>query len=99
MDSAHKIKVEIAFALPDHQYLVSENFAEGTTLGEALKVSHFLAKHPEIPVNEKAVGIWSKVMPLDTPLRDGDRIEIYRPLLADPKTARRNRAQKDKSAR
>ena len=63
----------------------------GATLIDALRVSGMLERHPHIDLARQAVGIWGRIRALDTPLLDGDRIEIYRPLQVDPKEARRRR--------
>jgi putative ubiquitin-RnfH superfamily antitoxin RatB of RatAB toxin-antitoxin module len=66
---------------------------EGTTLRTAIEESGVLAAHPELRAAELSVGVFSKLLPLDTPVEEGDRIEIYRPLVVDPKEARRHRAE------
>ena len=63
----------------------------GATLIDALRASGVLERHPHIDLAHRAVGIWGRIRALDTPLRDGDRVEIYRPLQVDPKEARRRR--------
>jgi uncharacterized protein len=70
----------------------------GSTLGDALAQSGVLQRHALV-VHTVRAGIWGKAKPLDTPLRDKDRVEIYRPLLVDPKEARRQRYQRHKEAR
>jgi len=67
--------------------------AQGATLGDAIKASGLLAAHPELNLAQLAVGVFSRPRALEEPVHDGDRIEIYRPLLVDPKEARRHRAQ------
>ena len=66
---------------------------DGTTVGEAIKRSGIARRFPEIESARALVGIFGKRTPLSAPVRDGDRIELYRPLIAEPKAARRNRAQ------
>ena len=63
----------------------------GATLMDALRASGMLERHPHIDLARQAVGIWGRIRALDTPLQDGDRVEIYRPLQFDPKEARRRR--------
>ena len=63
----------------------------GATLVDALRASGVLERHPQIDLARQAVGIWGRIRALDTPLKDGDRVEIYRPLQVDPKEARRRR--------
>jgi putative ubiquitin-RnfH superfamily antitoxin RatB of RatAB toxin-antitoxin module len=71
---------------------------EGTTLGDALHRSGLLERHPEIDLAAQKVGIWGRVLPPQTLLRERDRVEVYRPLTVDPKEARRLRYRKDKAA-
>ncbi|MEM9100967.1 MAG: RnfH family protein [Pseudomonadota bacterium] len=90
------ILIEVAYALPDKQTLLALQVPEGTRVAEAIHLSGILDKHPEIDTQVNKVGIFSKLAKLDTELRDKDRVEIYRPLIADPKEARRKRAEKAK---
>lgn len=69
----------------------------GATVLDALRASGVLDRHPAF--GSAAAGIWGRVVPADTPLRDGDRVELYRPLLVDPKEARRLRARRQRDAR
>jgi putative ubiquitin-RnfH superfamily antitoxin RatB of RatAB toxin-antitoxin module len=91
------ISIEIAYAKPDTQVLISLKVDEGTTIEEAITRSGILAQFPEIDLTHNKVGVFSKIVKLDTLLRDKDRIEIYRPLLADPKEIRRKRAEEGKT--
>lgn len=91
-----KIRVEVVYALPHEQTLLTLEVPQGTTLGDAIKVSGVLEKHPDIDLAANKVGIFGKLSKLDVPLRDKDRIEIYRPLIADPKEVRRKRAEEGK---
>lgn len=91
---ASDISVQICYALPDRQILLDLKVEGGTTLYQAVKQGNFLHTLPEIDLSTSRVGIHGKLKTLDTVLRDGDRIEIYRPLVADPKDARRARAGK-----
>lgn len=68
----------------------------GATLGDALRASGLLERHPAIDLAACKVGIWGRVLPLSTPLRERDRVEVYRPLTVDPKEARRLRYRKDR---
>ena len=63
----------------------------GATLIDALRASGFLERHPHIDLARQEVGIWGRIRALDAPLKDGDRVEVYRPLQVDPKEARRRR--------
>ena len=86
--------VEVAYALPDKQSLISLEVEEGTTIKEAIEVSGVLDTYNQIDLTRDKVGIFSKFARLDTVLREKDRIEIYRPLIADPKKVRKERAAK-----
>ena len=90
------ITVEVAYAKPSSQKIISINVLEETTIQEAILRSGILDEFPEIDLNENKVGIFSKAATLDSVLHDKDRIEIYRPLLADPKEARRKRAEQQR---
>lgn len=88
------ITVEVVYATPEKQKLVRLEVAPGCTVGQAIERSGLAAAFPGMVVDPKAVGIFGRKVPLDHALRPGDRVEIYRPLIADPKEARRQRAQK-----
>lgn len=87
-----QINIEIAYALPDRYYLKSFKVDEGTMIQTAILQSGILQQFTEIDLRENKVGIYSRPAKLNDQLKDGDRIEIYRPLLADPKEIRRKRA-------
>ena len=91
------IKVEVAYAKPEIQVILPLDVAEGTTLEQAIINSGILEKFPEIDLGNNKVGIFGKIAKLDVPLQDRDRVEIYRPLIADPKESRRKRAEKKES--
>ncbi len=91
--------VEVAYALPDKQSLVSLEVEKGTTLKEAIEASGILDSFEQIDLNKDRVGIFSKFATLDTVLREKDRVEIYRPLIADPKKVRKERAAEGKAMR
>ena len=91
--------VEVAYALPDKQSLISLEVEEGTTIKEAIEASGVLDAYDQIDLARDKVGIFSKFATLDTVLREKDRVEIYRPLIADPKKVRKERAAKGKSMR
>ena len=86
------IEVQVCHALPDSSFLRSLTVPAGTTLGQALEQSGVLREFPGIDLAVNIVGIYGKKKSLDTVLREHDRIEVYRPLQADPKEARRRRA-------
>jgi len=90
--SAEAINVEVAYAKPDVQVILRVEVPAGTTLEEAVRRAGLLERFPEIDLAENKVGVWSKVAKRDTVLGDGDRVEIYRPLIADPKAVRKQRA-------
>ncbi len=90
------INVEVAYALPDVQMLVPLSVEEGATVETAIRQSGLLAKFPEIDLATAKVGIWNKASELSATLREKDRVEIYRPLIADPKEVRRKRAEEGK---
>ncbi len=86
------ITVELIYALPQEQALITVKVAPGTQVEEAIRASGILERYPEIDLTTTKVGIFSKVTKLNEVLRDGDHIEIYRPLIADPKEMRRKKA-------
>ena len=90
------INVEEHYALPHEQTLLSVDVAQGTTLADAVKISGMLERYPDIDLASNKVGIFGKLSKQDVVLRDKDRVEIYRPLLADPKEVRRKRAEEGK---
>lgn len=89
------IQIEVVYALPDQQKLLTLQVEENCTIEQALKQSGILESFPEIDLAVNKVGIFSRVVKLDEQLREGDRIEIYRPLIADPKEARKKKAEKN----
>lgn len=86
------LRVEVVYALPDRQQVVTLALPAGTTLGQAIEASGLRQGHPEINTDSGRFGIFARPARLDTVLRDCDRVEIYRPLIADPKEVRRQRA-------
>ncbi|HYS51466.1 MAG TPA: RnfH family protein [Burkholderiales bacterium] len=93
--SPSKISVEIVYALPDRQVLRRIMLPDGSTVEDAIQVSGLRAAFPEMDTTH--VGIHGEPVPLTTVLRDRDRVEIYRPLRADPKEVRRTRAAKKRA--
>lgn len=87
------IAVEVAYATPQKQHLLSLNVPQGSTLEDALRRSGILELCPEIDLSVNKVGVWGRLGKLDQPLESRDRAEIYRALKADPKEARRKRAR------
>ena len=91
------IDVEVSYALPSKQELIKVRVSEGATVRDAIEASGILAKHPDIELDGRnKVGVFAKLTRLDTALRDRDRVEIYRPLIADPKAVRKKRAEEGK---
>ncbi len=90
------IKVEVAYALREEQALLVVDTVEGTIVKEVIKQSEILDKYPEIDLETVKVGIFGKLTKMDQGVRDRDRIEIYRPLIADPKEVRRRKAAEGK---
>ena len=93
---ADEIRVEVSYALPEQQVILPIQSFAGITVEEAIKRSGILERFPEIQLTQDKVGIFSKLTKLDAVLRDKDRVEIYRPLIADPKEVRRKRAEEGK---
>lgn len=91
------IPVEVAYALPTQQILLKINVAEGATAEQAVQASGILEKFPEIDLTQNKIGIFGKLTKTDSVLRENDRVEIYRPLIADPKGVRRQRAAEGKA--
>jgi putative ubiquitin-RnfH superfamily antitoxin RatB of RatAB toxin-antitoxin module len=89
-----KITVEVVYAAPARQVLLTLQVEAGCTAGEAIERSGIREEFPGLTVDPAAVGIFSRKVPLDHPLIEGDRVEIYRPLVADPKETRRRRAKR-----
>jgi putative ubiquitin-RnfH superfamily antitoxin RatB of RatAB toxin-antitoxin module len=88
------MKVEVVYAKPEEQALVMLDVAPGSTVIAAIQLSGLLERYPEIDLASIAVGIFGELTILQTELREGDRVEIYRPLQVDPKDARVRRARK-----
>lgn len=91
-----KISIQIAYALPDSYFLQRYQVEAGTIIQNAILQSGILEQYKEIDLRSNTVGIFSRLAKLSDVLEDGDRIEIYRPLLADPKEIRRKRAEQQK---
>lgn len=92
-----EIVVEVVYALPEKQYLRSVTLEEGSTVEQAIKASGLLELRRDIDLTSNKVGVYSRPVKLSDPLADGDRVEIYRPLIADPKEMRRQRAERSAS--
>ncbi len=86
--------VDVVYALPKQQKMISVTIASGTTAIDALKQSNMLKFFPEIDLEKVKLGVFNNLIKHDTELHAGDRLEVYRPLIADPKDVRRRRAEK-----
>lgn len=92
MEPDSHMHVELVYALPAAQEVLELSLPQGVTIRRALELSGLLDRHPDIDGDALAVGVFGRTAGADTVLKDGDRVEIYRPLVADPKQARRRRA-------
>lgn len=90
--------IEVAYALPQEQVIIGIDVEGAITVEEAIRRSHILERFPEIDLAENKVGVFGKLGRLEDILQEGDRVEIYRRLIADPKQARKKRAEKEQSA-
>ncbi|AVZ82898.1 RnfH family protein [Edwardsiella ictaluri] len=91
-----EMSIEVVYALPEKQYLHRLTLPQGSSVGQAIERSGLLAQRSEIDLGKNKVGVFSRPVRLEDPLRDGDRVEIYRPLIADPRELRRQRAERAK---
>jgi len=89
------IRVEVAYAMPERQHLVELEVAAGTTAGEAVRWSGLLAEYPGLDAAD--IGVFGEPVAASHVLEDGDRVEIYRPLEADPRDVRRERARRGRA--
>lgn len=89
-----EIRVEVVYALPEKQYLLTVRLEQGSTVEQAIAASGILELRTDIDLAKNKVGIFSRPVKLADTVNDGDRVEIYRPLIADPKELRRQRAEK-----
>lgn len=93
-DDATRLRVEVAYARPDEQSIFSLEVPPETTIEQTIRQSGILEHYPEICLENQDVGVFGKLKRLSDTLRNGDRVEIYRPLKADPKQSRRKRASR-----
>ena len=93
-DQSTLIAIEVAYAKPADQVVIALQVPTDSTIAQAIALSRLSERFPEIAESELKVGIFGTVCKLDHPVKQGDRVEIYRPLIHDPKEARRNRALK-----
>jgi uncharacterized protein len=90
------ISVEVAYALPEEQTIIALDLPEGATVLRAIQVSQLLERFPSIDLSVQSVGIFGRLVTLETLLEEGDRVEIYCPLRVDPMEARRARAKQQR---
>lgn len=90
------ISIEVVYPLPRKQEIFAVKMPEGATARQAVEASGVLQKYPEIDLTKNKIGIFAKLAKPDAPLRDRDRVEIYRSLIADPKEVRKQRAAEGK---
>ncbi len=93
---AEMLSIEVIYALPAKQQLMTLQLPAGSSVRQAIDASGLLQKHPEIDLTKNKIGIFAKLSKPDAVLRDHDRVEIYRPLIADPKEVRKQRAAEGK---
>ncbi|MEW5839210.1 MAG: RnfH family protein [Pseudomonadota bacterium] len=94
--SEEKMNIEVAYALPERQTLLRLKVPAGTTAEQAVQLSGLPERYPDLDLASSKLGIFAKVVPSSRELREGDRVEIYRPLIADPKAVRQKRAEEGK---
>ncbi|CAB5587941.1 RnfH family protein [Providencia hangzhouensis] len=99
MYTVSELNIEVTYALPEKQFLLSVKVKEGATIEEAILASGILALRDDIDLKKNKIGIYSRPAKLTDLVQDGDRVEIYRPLIADPKELRRKRAEKFKEVK
>ena len=92
------MKIAVVYANPKRQFWTTVDLPEGSKVQDAIDRSSVLRQFPEIDLAAQKVGVFSKVVALDSPLEDGDRVEIYRSLTADPKTIQARAKAKGKAA-
>ena len=92
MPADELLRVRVVYALPHRQIVVDVTLEEGATVGEAVAKSQLQQRDPQIASEPLTCAVFGRIVPLSEPLRDGDRVEILRPLLVDPKEQRRQLA-------
>ena len=92
-----EIEIEVVYALPEAQTLLKLKVPQGTTALQAIERSGISGRHPEIDTGKNKIGVYGKLVKADTVLRQNDRVEIYRALIADPKAVRKRRAEEGKA--
>ena len=89
MAEQETIRVEVVYAIPENQLVLPVSLPSGATIDDAIAASGIAKRVPDLDLATSKVGIYGKVSKLDQVLRDGDRVEVYRPLIADPKAAKK----------
>jgi hypothetical protein len=89
------MNIGVCYAEADRQLWMRMEIPDGSSVKEAIERSGILKRFPEIDLETQKVGIYGKLVKLDAPIKEGDRIEIYRPIVADPKTVRRREIADD----
>lgn len=92
------LSIEVCYACADAQTLIALSLPCGATVRDAIAASEIARQHPDIDPATAKLGIFGKLTTLDAPLADHDRVEIYRPLIVDPKLARQRRVEKTRRA-
>jgi hypothetical protein len=98
-DNSATLRVEVAYARPDEQVVIPVEAPEGATVEQVIVLSRIQDRFPDINPQTAKVGVFGKLTKLSAVVRAGDRVEIYRPLLADPKAVRKQRAAEGKRMR
>lgn len=98
MEKGESLQVRVVYALPDHQVSVPLQVPPGTTVTDAVTRSKLLEKFPEAAERPLTCAVFGRAVPLTYELREGDRVEILRPLLIDPKQSRREAAERSRAA-
>jgi len=98
-DNSTPLRVEVAYARSDEQVIIPVDAPEGATVEQVIVLSRIQQRFPEIDLKTAKVGVFGKLSKLSAAVRAGDRVEIYRPLLADPKAVRKQRAAEGKRMR
>ena len=98
-DNSATLRVEVAYARPDEQVVIPVEAPEGATVEQVIVLSRIQERFPDINPQTAKVGVFGKLTKLSAVVRAGDRVEIYRPLLADPKAVRKQRAAEGKRMR
>lgn len=93
---SEQLMIEVVYALPHKQELVTLTLSPGATARQAVERSGLLEKYPDIDLSKNKLGVFAKLVKPDTSLQHRDRVEVYRPLIADPKAVRKQRAAEGK---